>query len=49
MENSSTRQEYNKAKLNFNFCKNTGVSALKGDAVATPLGIQRKCEILKSL
>ena len=41
MGNSSTSQEYNKAKLNFNFCKNTGVSALKRDAVATseqPLG-----------
>lgn len=48
MENSSTSQEYNKAKLNFNFCKNVGISALKEDIVATPLGIQRKCEILKS-
>ena len=47
MENSSTSQEYNKAKLNFNFCRNTGISALKAGAI-TPLCTQRKCEILKS-
>lgn len=48
MENSSTSQEYNKAKLNFNFCKRPGISALK-DSLATPLCVQRKREILKSL
>lgn len=48
MENSSTSQEYNKAKLNFNFCKHPGISAFK-DSLATPLCVQRKCEILKSM
>lgn len=48
MGNSSTSQEYDKAKLNFHFCKNTGILALKED-VATPLCIQRECEILKSV